>query len=76
MLARWIAFIREETKQGLLKHRSYTLIRTIAFAVARAFQYARYPRSFSQKTYRCNGKNMSRRMQSGMHRPMLLNQPE
>jgi hypothetical protein len=68
MLARLIVFIREETKQGSLKHRSFTLIRKTVFAVAHAFQYARSPRSFSKKTYRCNGKNLSRRIQSGTHR--------
>jgi hypothetical protein len=41
MLVQWIAFIREEAKQALLKLSSYTLIRTIAFAVARVFRLAR-----------------------------------
>jgi hypothetical protein len=40
MFVRWIASIREETKRGLLKRRSFTLIRTIVFAVARVFRLA------------------------------------
>jgi hypothetical protein len=77
MLVQWTASIREETKQALLlKRRSFILIRTIVFAVARVFRRARYPRFFWQKTYHRNGKSMSRLMQIGTHRRMRPGQPD